>query len=160
MKNHHYTSIINWTGNTGSGTSGYKEYERSHTIQVDGKPIIEASSDPGFRGDSTKHNPEELFLASLSSCHMLWFLHLCSVHNVIVTDYMDNATGIMSEEKDGSGRFTEVTLHPAVTVTEERMISKLDSIHAQAHKKCFIANSCNFPVKHNASYTVRKSSRA
>lgn len=154
-KKHNYQSTIEWTGNLGEGTSGYKNYERSHTIKINGKAEIEASSDPSFRGDPSRHNPEELFLASLSSCHMLWFLHLCSVEGVIVTGYVDEATGTMTEEKDGSGKFTEVILNPMVTVTEERMAAKLDSIHHKANQMCFIANSCNFPVRHNSSYKVQ-----
>ncbi len=153
--------MIEWTGNLGEGTSSYKNYERNHSIKVAGKVEIDASSDPSFRGDPTKHNPEELFLSSLSSCHMLWFLHLCSVEGVIVTEYTDQAEGTMTEENDGSGRFTEVTLNPTVTITEERMAAKLDSIHKKANQMCFIANSCNFPVKHNAGYILSKeSSRA
>tara|TARA_R110000868_G_scaffold408293_5_gene690982 strand:- start:13947 stop:14438 length:492 start_codon:yes stop_codon:yes gene_type:complete len=158
MKSHHYKATIEWTGNLGKGTLTYNEYERSHSIEVEGKNSIEASSDPSFRGDSAKYNPEELFLSSLSSCHMLWFLHLCSVEGVIVTEYIDHAKGIMMEEKDGRGKFTEVVLNPIVTVTKERMISKLDSIHQKANQMCFIANSCNFPVKHYAKSTVRENS--
>lgn len=154
MKSHNYQATITWTGNTGSGTLSYREYERSHTIQVAGKPIIESSSDPSFRGDRSRYNPEELFLASLSSCHMLWFLHICTVEGVVVIGYKDEASGTMAEEKDGSGRFTNVTLHPFVTVLEERMRAKLDSIHHEANKKCFIANSCNFPIMHQAQSQV------
>ncbi len=154
MKEHNYQATIEWTGNLGQGTSGYKSYERSHSVKINGKEEIEASSDPSFRGDPSKHNPEELFLASLSSCHMLWFLHLCSVEGVVVVDYRDHATGIMLEEKDGRGRFKEVMLNPEVKVTEERMATKLDSIHHKANKMCFIANSCNFPVRHNSSFKV------
>ncbi len=154
MKSHNYQATITWTGNTGSGTSSYRNYERSHSVQVEGKPIIETSSDPSFRGDPSKYNPEELFLASLSSCHMLWFLHLCTVGGVVVTKYKDEASGTMIEEKDGSGRFTSVTLRPSVTVLEERMRAKLDSIHHEANKKCFIANSCNFPILHDAQSQV------
>lgn len=150
MKQHNYQARIEWTGNKGSGTSGYRDYDRSHTIHINGKPVIEASSDPSFRGDPEKYNPEELFLASLSSCHMLWFLHLCSEEGVVVSAYQDEPTGIMEEEKDGRGRFTVVTLNPMVTVKEERMQKKLNSIHQQANRMCFIANSCNFEVKHNA----------
>lgn len=151
MKSHNYQAVIIWTGNTGQGTAGYKQYERSHNVMINGKATIEASSDPSFRGDPNKHNPEELFLASLSSCHMLWFLHLCSVDEILVTAYTDHAEGIMTEDKNGSGRFTEVTLNPEVTVAEERMLEKLDSIHHKANKMCFIANSCNFPVRHSSS---------
>ncbi|MBN8719629.1 Organic hydroperoxide reductase OsmC/OhrA [Hydrobacter penzbergensis] len=148
MKQHHYTTSIQWTGNNGSGTDHYRNYERSHTISVEGKAAIAASSDPSFRGDKTKYNPEELLVASISSCHMLWYLHLCSEAGVIVTDYTDNATGIMAETADGGGHFVEVILHPTVTVKEASMIGKANGLHEKAHKLCFIANSVNFPVKH------------
>lgn len=148
MKNHYYKTITQWTGNKGTGTSSYRDYERSHTISVENKAIIEGSSDPSFRGDKTKHNPEEMFLSSLSSCHMLWYLHFCSEAGVIVTDYMDEATGIMTETANGSGHFTEVTLHPTVRVTEKSMIEQAKQLHHKANEYCFIANSVNFPVKH------------
>ncbi|ASW74492.1 peroxiredoxin [Chryseobacterium piperi] len=147
-KEHHYKITIQWTGNQGTGTSGYKDYERSHSISVDNKAAIEGSSDPAFRGDKTKHNPEELFLSSLSSCHMLWYLHFCSEAGIIVTDYTDQATGIMAETATGSGHFTEATLHPRVIVTEESMVQKAKELHKKASEFCFIANSVNFPVKH------------
>lgn len=145
---HHYRAIIKWTGNLGTGTDNYGNYERSHQIIIENKADISGSSDPAFRGDKTKHNPEDLLVASLSSCHMLWFLHLCSEAGVIVTDYTDHATGIMTETSNGGGRFTEVTLNPTVIVTEISMIDKADKLHQKANELCFIANSVNFPVKH------------
>jgi organic hydroperoxide reductase OsmC/OhrA len=145
---HNYNLTIKWAGNMGTGTSHYREYERNHTIFVDNKPDILASSDPAFRGDKTKHNPEELLLASLSSCHMLSYLHLCAVSGVVVTDYVDNATGIMIETSNGGGHFSEVTLNPVVTVTENSMIPKANELHKKANELCFIANSVNFPVHH------------
>ncbi|WP_267404992.1 MULTISPECIES: OsmC family protein [unclassified Chryseobacterium] len=147
-KEHHYKTTIEWTGNQGTGTDNYRNYERSHTISVENKPIIEGSSDPAFRGDKTKHNPEDMLLSSLSSCHMLWYLHFCSVEGVIVTAYTDNATGIMVEETNGSGHFSEVTLNPTVTVSDESMIEKAKELHYKANEFCFIAKSVNFPVKH------------
>jgi organic hydroperoxide reductase OsmC/OhrA len=149
VKQHLYQAKITWRGNLGSGTSGYRDYSRDHEIEVNDKVVIKASSDPSFRGNPDLHNPEEMFLSSLSSCHMLWFLHLCSAEGVIVTEYQDEAKGVMEEEKDGRGRFTKVTLSPRVTVKEERMAAKVDSIHSKANQMCFIANSCNFPIKHN-----------
>lgn len=146
-KQHHYKTLVNWTGNRGEGTSGYRNYDRNHTIEAGNKTIINASSDPAFLGDPSRYNPEELLLASLSSCHMLWYLHLCADNGVIVTSYSDNATGIMEENTNG-GKFTEATLHPVVKVTEASMIEKAKHLHEEANKKCFIANSCNFPVKH------------
>ena len=154
MKEHTYHTKLQWTGNTGKGTETYRGYERSHKISAEGKQTIEASSDPSFRGDKTKYNPEELFVASLSSCHMLWFLHLCSDASVIVLEYSDRAIGKMLETNDGNGRFSEVILHPHVRVKEQWMIQKLDSIHETAHAFCYIANSCNFPVKHEGSAFV------
>ncbi|SIQ27177.1 Organic hydroperoxide reductase OsmC/OhrA [Chryseobacterium sp. RU37D] len=147
-KHHHYKTTIQWTGNKGSGTSGYRDYERSHTISVENKTTIEGSSDPAFRGDKTKYNPEEMLLSSLSSCHMLWYLHFCAEAGIIVTEYTDHVTGIMQEAENGSGQFIEVTLHPNITVTDHSMIEKAEELHHKANEFCFIANSVNFPVKH------------
>jgi organic hydroperoxide reductase OsmC/OhrA len=154
MGEHHYKLTLNWTGNTGTGTSNYRGYERSHTISLDNKPDLLMSSDPAFRGDKTKNNPEELLLASLSSCHMLWYLHLCADAGVVVTDYVDDATGIMTETPDGGGHFTEVMLNPVVTVTENSMIEKATDLHNKAHELCFIARSVNFPVRHTPTVVV------
>lgn len=148
MKEHHYQISIEWTGNKGKGTVDYKSYERSHTISVENKTTILVSSDPAFCGDMTKHNPEDLFLSSLSSCHMLWFLHLCTENNVIVHEYVDNPIGIMKESINGGGQFTEVTLYPIVSVKDKKSLEKLEKIHKQANELCFIANSVNFEIKH------------
>jgi len=147
-RQHYYHLTVKWTGNLGTGTSNYKEFERSHSILVDNKIEILGSSDPAFRGDKTKHNPEELLIASISSCHMLWYLHLCSEAAVIVTDYTDGATGLMIETSNGGGKFTEVTLNPIVTITDISMIKKANELHKKANKLCFVANSMNFPVYH------------
>lgn len=150
MKEQHlYKVTTKWTGNNGTGTDNYRSYERSHTIAMENKPDILCSSDPAFRGDRTRHNPEDLLVASVSSCHMLWYLHLCSEAGVIVLDYTDNATGIMDEDPDGGGRFTEVMLNPVVVVAQDTMIDKANELHKKANEFCFIANSLNFPVKHN-----------
>lgn len=151
---HTYKSKITWTGNTGAGTTDYKTYERNHTISIENKVDIQTTSDPAFRGDKTKHNPEDLFLSSLSSCHMLWYLHLCATAGINVVSYEDNALGIMEEFSNGSGKFTEVTLHPIVTVSDKSMIEKANAIHHEANKMCFIANSCNFEVKHKPMCNV------
>jgi organic hydroperoxide reductase OsmC/OhrA len=147
-KEHHYESTITWTGNRGEGTSSYKGYDRSHIISIKNKADIAASSDAPFMGDVSKHNPEDLLLASLSSCHMLWYLHLCADNGIIVTAYQDQPTGTMLQTEHG-GHFTEVVLHPQVTITDSNMIEKANELHADAHKNCFIANSCNFPVRHD-----------
>lgn len=148
MKNHNYKATITWTGNLGEGTSTYRAYERSHTINVEGKPEILGSADPAFRGDNTKYNPEELLLASISTCHMLSYLHLCAVAGVVVVGYVDDATGILEESSDGIGRFIEVTLYPKITVSNAAMIDKANELHHAANNLCFIANSCNFPIRH------------
>lgn len=146
---HNYQLTVTWTGNTGTGTSGYTSYDRSHTIQVENKPDISGSADAAFRGDKTKHNPEDLLVAALSTCHMLWYLHLCAEAGVIVTGYRDNATGIMIETASGSGHFTEVTLNPFVTVKENSMVAKANQLHKKANEMCYVANSVNFPVYHH-----------
>jgi organic hydroperoxide reductase OsmC/OhrA len=152
---HNYKLTVKWTGNTGTGTSGYKDFERNHSILVENKVEILGSSDPAFRGDKTKHNPEDLLLASVSACHMLWYLHLCAVAGVIITDYTDEATGIMMETANGGGKFTAITLHPAVTVTEISMIEKANELHKKANELCFIANSLNFPVHHKPACKIK-----
>lgn len=151
---HHYQATIKWTGNKGTGTDNYRNYERSHEIEITNKTTILGSSDPAFRGDSSKHNPEDLLVSSLSACHMLWYLHLCSEAKVIVTDYVDNATGLMVETSNGGGQFTEVNLNPIVTVSEESMIDKANELHKKANELCFIANSVNFPVRHNPTARI------
>jgi organic hydroperoxide reductase OsmC/OhrA len=147
-KLHHYNAIIQWTGNKGSGTDHYTHYERDYNVIIGSKPILRGSSDPAFRGDENKYNPEDMLVSAISSCHMLWYLHLCSVEGVVVEEYTDTATGLMEERKDGSGCFTEVVLNPRVIVSLESMLSKATELHAIANKMCFIANSVNFPVKH------------
>src|SRR5687768_3472588 len=122
MKTHTYKTQLKWTGNNGSGTSEYTSYERSHTIAIKGKPEMQCSSDAAFRGDGSKYNPEELLLSSISSCHMLWYLHLCADNKIVVVSYEDDALAIMHENPNGSGQFSEVVLRPKITVTEKSMV--------------------------------------
>lgn len=147
-KEHHYTSSLEWTGNMGTGTSDYKSYSRNYILSAEGKPNIAGSSDPQFRGDKTRYNPEEIMVSALSSCHMLWYLHLCAVNGVVVVEYKDHATGIMAEHENGSGEFTEVTLKPVVKVKDKSMNEKAIALHDEAFKMCFIARSVNFAVHH------------
>ncbi len=154
VKEHKYSATIKWTGNKGTGTDNYRNYERSHDIIIANKSVILGSSDPAFRGDKTKHNPEDLLLSSLSSCHMLWYLHLCSEAGVIVVDYIDSATGIMTETKDGGGYFSEVTLNPTIKITNPDLTNKAIELHKKANELCFIANSVNFKVKHNPTIII------
>jgi organic hydroperoxide reductase OsmC/OhrA len=152
-KSHHYEVTVRWTGNTGSGTSGYKSYSRHHEILSDGKAPIPGSSDPAFRGDASRWNPEELLVAALSACHKLWYLHLCAEAGITVMEYTDRADGIMEESPDGSGRFRSVTLKPKVVITIGSDLEKARTLHEVAHAKCFVANSVNFPVEHQAEIT-------
>jgi organic hydroperoxide reductase OsmC/OhrA len=145
---YHYTTSIRWTGNTSQGTSSYHAYERAYEIYIQGKPPIPGSSDPAFRGDPARYNPEEMLVAALSSCHMLWYLHLCANAGVVVTAYEDHAEGIMEESVTGGGRFVKVTLKPRVCVTQASAVERGKALHDRAHQLCFIANSVNFPVTH------------
>ena len=149
MSKHEYTTHIRWTGNEGTGTSEYRAYGRNHEITAPKKSApIAGSSDPHFRGEAARYNPEDLLIASLSACHMLSYLHLCAINDVVVTAYEDEALGTMRENKDGSGEFTEVLLRPRVTLTAASDRTKAMQLHEEAGKLCFIARSVNFPVRH------------
>ncbi|MBK3733594.1 OsmC family peroxiredoxin [Azospirillum brasilense] len=150
---HRYDTTVTWTGNQGSGTAGYKAYSRDLEIMAPGKPPIPGSSDPAFRGDPARYNPEDMLVASLSACHMLWYLHLCAVNGVTVTAYSDPASGTMAEDASGGGRFTEVVLRPQVTLAAGSDSAKAVALHHEAHEKCFIANSVTFPVRVEARIT-------
>ena len=147
MKQHTYNVRVDWTGNIGQGTKTYSGYRRDHAIQSKDKPVIPGSSDPAFRGDPNRYNPEELLVASLSACHMLWYLHLCAVNQLNVLDYQDEASGVMAENEDGSGEFVQVTLQPKVTIQTGQDSARAHQLHHEAHRLCFIARSVRFPVE-------------
>lgn len=152
-KLHTYDTRVTWTGNLGTGTSGYRDYGREHEVSADGPPTIPGTSDPSFRGDPERWNPEQMLVASLAQCHLLWYLHLCSTNGVVVVSYTDDAVGTMEETATG-GRFTSVALSPAVEVAAPEMVEKAVALHEEAHRACFIANSVNFPVSHEPVVTV------
>lgn len=143
---HRYTVEVAWTGNRGTGTRTYQGYGREHEVRVAGKPVIAGSSDAAYRGDGSKHNPEDMLVAALSSCHMLWYLHLAAVAGVTVTQYVDAAVGTLLD-RGQDGRFTEVVLHPQVTISADSDAARAAAVHEDAHHACFIANSVNFPVR-------------
>jgi organic hydroperoxide reductase OsmC/OhrA len=143
-RSHRYEVTVSWTGETRS----YRSYERAHEVSADGKAPIAGSSDPAFRGDPARWNPEELLVASLAQCHMLWFLHLSAADGVVVTGYTDSPTGVMVETADGGGAFQEVVLRPRVTLADPGQAHLLPGLHERAHGLCFIARSVNFPVRH------------
>lgn len=147
MKQHSYKLQVDWTGNTGQGTKSYSGYRRDHIISAAGKPELPGSSDPHFRGDPSRYNPEELLVAALSSCHMLWYLHLCAVNHVTVVSYHDAASGVMEEQEDGSGAFVRVSLKPTVKISAGDDQARAKALHEEAHRLCFIANSVSFPVE-------------
>jgi organic hydroperoxide reductase OsmC/OhrA len=145
-REHVYSMTVRWTGNRGSGTSAYHAYSRAHVIEGADKPPIEGSSDPAFRGDFSRYCPEDLLVASVSACHMLWYLHLSAEAGIIVIDYVDPAVGAMEQDSDGSGRMTRVTLRPEVMVEAGADLARARSLHDEAARKCFIANSVSFPI--------------
>ncbi len=155
-KTHTYQAELAWTGAAAEPARTYQGYSRDHVIKIPGKPDLLGSADPGFLGDAARHNPEDLLVASLAACHMLWFLHLCTVNGICVHGYEDRACGCMEETSDGGGRFTQVVLNPEVVITPGDKLDLAIGLHAQAHKKCFIANSVNFPVLHNPKVTVAR----
>jgi organic hydroperoxide reductase OsmC/OhrA len=152
---HSYLTQVVWTGNRGSGTNSYRAYDRAHEIRSAGKPALLCSSEPAFLGDRARYNPEELLVASLSACHMLWYLHLAADSGIVVVDYRDDATGTMIEERDGGGKFAEVTLHPVVTAKAPVDEDLARRLHERAHDLCYIASSVAFPVACEPRLVVR-----
>lgn len=146
---HHYSLTVQWTGNLGDGTSSYRGYSRDHDIRIPGLPVLPGSADPTFHGDRDRYNPEQLLLAALAQCHMLSFLHVAVKHGVVVTDYRDDATGVMRLNRDGSGQFESVMLNPRVTMKEPAHVELAEQLHREANAVCFISRSVNFPVRHS-----------
>ncbi len=157
-KQHTYEAGVVWTGNLGNGSSTYRGYTRDYDIACEGKPVIKGSADPGYLGDAARHNPEDMLLASLSACHMLWYLHLCTVNKVVVTAYEDQAEGVMELNPDGSGQFGRVTLRPRVTITAESDAETAERLHEKANAMCFIARSVNFAVDHEPETVIAQTS--
>lgn len=153
-KQHSYQLTVEWTGDRGSGTDGHRTYSRDHEVRAAGPAVIAGSSDPAFRGDATRWNPEQLFLASVSQCHMLWYLSLAAAAGLVVTAYEDEATAVMVEESSGAGQFTSMTLHPHVTITDAAQEPRAVELHIRAGEMCFIARSVNFPIHHEATISV------
>jgi len=143
---HHYKLKATWNGNKGTGTSGLKDYDRSHTISIEGKPDQYLTTDNPTVGDRSKLNPEDLLVTAISSCHMLSYLYVCAMEGIVVTEYVDHATGIMIDNGEKGGHFKSVTLNPAVVVLKKEMIEKAIGLHHKAHEICYIANSVNFEV--------------
>jgi organic hydroperoxide reductase OsmC/OhrA len=152
---HTYKALLVWEGNQGEGTSTYQGYSRRWRVRIDGKTDLVGTADPAYRGEPGKHNPEDLLVASLSSCHMLSYLALCARNKISVVSYQDEATGVMKTTPGGGGRFESVTLRPRVEINDTRMVDRALELHEKAHTECFIASSVSFPVHHDAAVTGR-----
>jgi organic hydroperoxide reductase OsmC/OhrA len=151
-KDHDFTARIRWTGNRGDGTRTYRGYDRTWNIETEGKAPVECSNDPMLGGDPAKHNPEDLLIASLASCHMLWYLHLASTAKITVQSYVDDPVGHGESEPDGTGRFLAATLRPRIEVPKGTDLEKAEALHREVHKYCFIARSVNFPVSYEPTF--------
>lgn len=154
-KQHRYQVTVEWTGNRGEGTASYRSYDRDCLISAENAADIAGSSDPAFRGNRSRWNPEQLLVAAASQCHMLSYLHHAAVNGVVVSRYVDHPTAVMTEDGAGGGAFTEITLHPVVSVTAESMVGTADRLHVEANRSCFVASSLAVPVQHEATTVVR-----
>jgi organic hydroperoxide reductase OsmC/OhrA len=156
MTTHTYEIALTWTGNTGSGTSSRRAYSRDHEVSAAGPAPLAASSDPAFRGDPARWNPEQLYLASIAQCHMLWYLDLAAQAGVIVTAYEDRPTGAMTVEPNGAGQFESVTLHPTVTITAASDPAVAEALHDRVGDYCFIARSIKTPIHHDVAIRIEE----
>lgn len=151
---HGYAAVLTWTGNTGSGTRDYAGYSRDYEVSFEGKPPLNGSADKRFRGDPTRHDPENHFLAAISGCHMLSYLALAAQAGICVTAYRDEASGVLEFDGAGGGRFTSITLRPTVTVTALADRERARTLHDDAHRACYIAASCSTPIGHEPVIVV------
>lgn len=145
---HTYDLSLVWTGNRGTGTSGYRDYGRDHTVSVEGAGTLAGSADPTFRGDPRRWNPEQLLVAAIAQCHLLTYLHLCVQAGIVVVGYADEPHGEMVTEPSGAGQFRSVTLRPCVTISDAARIDEAVALHDRVGDYCFIARSVNFPIHH------------
>jgi organic hydroperoxide reductase OsmC/OhrA len=155
VTDHSYEVSVRWTGDRGTGTSGYRDYGRDHVVSADGKHDIAGSADPTFRGDRDRWNPEEMVVAALAQCHMMSYLYVAVTQGFTVVDYEDRAVASLVSHPDGTGELTETTLHPVVTILEADRVADAEAAHARANELCFIARSVAFPVHHAPVTKVR-----
>jgi organic hydroperoxide reductase OsmC/OhrA len=155
-KTHDYTATIAWTGNRGDGTRTYRGYDRTWDVRTPGKPVIHCSNDPLLGGDPTKPNPEDLLLATVAACHMLWYLHLANTAGIVVHEYEDSPVGVGETAPNGAGRMLSATLRPRIVVAAGADLAVADAIHARVHEFCFVARSVNFPIEYRATYEARR----
>ena len=155
MAEHDYTARVVWTGNRGEGTAHYRGYDRTWNVETRGKPVIRCSNDPLLGGDPGLHNPEDMLIAALAACHMLWFLHLASDAGIAVMAYQDDPLAVGETDGSGASRFLRATLRPRITVPAGTDLKVADALHGRVHDYCFIARSVNFPVTCEARYRVQ-----
>lgn len=153
---HEYHLTVRWTGNTGTGTRSYRGYARDHEVEIPGVPTLLGSSDPTFRGDPARVNPEQLLVAAVAQCHLLTYLHLAVQHELVVTSYDDHPHGVMVTAPDGSGQFESITLRPRVTIASADPADAATAarLHGEVGAYCFIARSVNFPIHHEPVVTL------
>ena len=156
MAEHAYTARIAWTGNRGQGTASYRGYDRTWSVETPGKPVIHCSNDPMLGGDPALHNPEDMLLAALSACHMLWYLHLASDAGLAVVAYHDTPEAVGEVQPSGAGRFLSATLRPEITLPAGADLARAEALHHEIGKVCFIARSVAFPVRHEATYLTTR----
>jgi organic hydroperoxide reductase OsmC/OhrA len=155
-RQHRYSVTVEWTGNRCEGTSSYRSYDRDHEVRAEHATTIAGSSDPAFRGNPSRWNPEQLLVASASQCHMLSYLHHAAINGITVVGYVDHPTAVMTEDGEGGGAFTEITLHPLVTITDPNQVELAEQLHHDANRTCFVASSLALPVTHEARTLVRE----
>lgn len=155
MPEHDYTARVVWTGNRGTGTKTYSGYDRTWEVRTPGKPVIACSNDPLLGGDPGLHNPEDMLIAALSACHMLWYLHLASDAGIAVQAYADDPLAVGETDAQGASRFLRATLRPVIELPRGSDLARADALHHEIHKTCFIARSVNFPVTYKARYRIR-----
>lgn len=147
---HFFKAILNWQDEKNPAT----RYIKNHTLSFEGKADLKLSAAKAFKGDPDLHNPEDLLLSSLMSCHLMSYLYVCSLHQINVLSYSDNAIGTLETDEKGSGRFVEVHLHPVVIIDNPAQIDLANALHKKANELCFIANSCNFKVLHTSTCKI------
>ncbi len=150
MSEHQYTASLLWQRGDQPFTD--RKYSRRHEIRFDGGHVMPASSSPltvkAPYSDPAAVDPEESFIASLSSCHALWFLDIACRAGWVVDDYRDEPLGVMARDAQGRTAITLVTLRPAVRFSGRQPTrDELEHLHHRAHEECFIANSVRSEVR-------------
>ena len=145
---HQFSAKLDWSLRPKPNDFNGKWYIKNHTISFDQKEQLNVSAARAFKGDPLLHNPEDLLLSSLTSCHMMSYLYCFSINNINVISYTDNSEAILEVNQDGSGQITKVTLNPKVVITKNSDSNLAKELHQKANELCFIASSCKFPVEH------------